>query len=149
MTRIIPFLETFWGLAEENPELRVKAAQSLLVHCFSESKSKADDDAKKDKDNGGDCAYALKRLLDGLNSGRASARQGFASCLSSFLRMAQTKQMLKEIRTQLTKSDSPHDNDNDNDANADADMEQDEEISDGAFFATGIAFTYIAGIKCR
>lgn len=113
MTRIIPFLETFWGLADERPEVRVKAAQSLLVHCFQfQSKSNKDknnenqalDEDEEEKSKGVaivDCAYALRRLLDGLNSGRASARQGFASCLSSFLRLAFVKDAFSQIRAQM------------------------------------------------
>lgn len=80
----IPFMDAFWVLADESVEKRAYAAKSLLVHCFSSSNSNTD------------AAYTLRRLLDGLNSGRACARQGFASCLSSFLKITCTVEERKE-----------------------------------------------------
>ena len=85
----IPFLDTFWSLAEEDPAVRARAGKDLIVHCFPFAEKTSSDD--ENNLNAKDAAYALRRLLDGLCSGRASARQGFASCLSSFLAAAQSK----------------------------------------------------------
>ena len=117
MTKIIPFLETFWGLADESPQLRVKAAQSLLVHCFS-NENVGEEDSKS-----ANCAYALRRLLDGLNSGRASARQGFASCLSTFLKFAfAEKGTIQSIRIEWSKKDK-NDIEKKNEINEDIEMD--------------------------
>lgn len=89
---LIPFLDTFWSLAEEDPYLRVQGGQDLLVHCFYSS----------DHVNIKDTSYALRRLFDGLSSGRACARQGFASCLTSFLHIAQSNNTIDRILQELT-----------------------------------------------
>ena len=75
----IPFLDTFYALSAENANERAAAAHCLIRHCFP-----ADNAPVQTKD----AAYALRRLLSGLCSGRAGARQGYASALSSFLRIA-------------------------------------------------------------
>ena len=75
----IPFLDTFYALSAENANERAAAAHCLIRHCFP-----GDDAPVQTKD----AAYALRRLLAGLCSGRAGARQGYASALSSFLRIA-------------------------------------------------------------
>ena len=75
----IPFLDTFYALSAENANERAAAAHCLIRHCFP-----GDDAPVQTKD----AAYALRRLLSGLCSGRAGARQGYASALSSFLRIA-------------------------------------------------------------
>jgi len=76
---ITPFMDTFWNLADDSSAVRAKAGRDLLLHCFSEKDPEENEEA---------LLYTLGRLIDGLNSGRASARQGFASCLSSFLKIA-------------------------------------------------------------
>jgi hypothetical protein len=85
----LPFLDTFWSLAEEDEGIRAKAGFDLVHHCFPFAATKGGDanvpvDLK-------DAAYALRRLLKGVCSGRAAARQGFASALSSFLVAAYSK----------------------------------------------------------
>lgn len=89
----IPFMDTFYLLSsEDSTKDRSIAARDLIHHCFFS------DGGINYKDS----AYALNRLLNGLCSGRAASRQGFASCLTSFLRVAQSqgddalKSMLKE-----------------------------------------------------
>lgn len=80
-------MDTFWVLSSPDPVERTNAAQCLLVHCFPQLD--ASDDSKTTQPVE-DCAYALKRLLDGVCSGRASARQGFGSALTGFLGMLKT-----------------------------------------------------------
>lgn len=78
----IPFMDTFYQLSsEESLHHRSIAARDLIQHCFL-------------SDGGVNCkdaAYALSRLMNGLCTGRAASRQGFASCLSSFLRVAHSE----------------------------------------------------------
>lgn len=79
--KAIPFMDTFYLLSsEDSSKERSIAARDLIHHCFFS------DGGINYKDS----AYALNRLLNGLCSGRAASRQGFASCLSSFLRVAMT-----------------------------------------------------------
>ena len=75
----IPFLDTFYALSAESANERTAAAHCLIRRCFP-----GDGAPVQTKD----AAYALRRLLSGLCSGRAGARQGYASALSSFLRIA-------------------------------------------------------------
>lgn len=75
----IPFMDTFYQLSsEESLNERSIAARDLIHHCFFSEGGV----------NHKDAAYALSRLMNGLCTGRAASRQGFASCLSSFLRVA-------------------------------------------------------------
>ena len=75
----IPFMDTFYQLSsEESLDERSIAARDLIQHCF----------LSEGGVNYKDAAYALTRLMNGLCTGRAASRQGFASCLSSFLRVA-------------------------------------------------------------
>lgn len=79
--KAIPFMDTFYLLSsEDSSKERSIAARDLIHHCFFS------DGGINYKDSG----YALNRLLNGLCSGRAASRQGFASCLSSFLSVAMT-----------------------------------------------------------
>jgi len=74
----IPFLDTFYQLSsEESPRERSVAARHLIQHCLLSEQGV----------NTKDSAYALARLMKGLCTGRAASRQGFASCLSSFLKV--------------------------------------------------------------
>mmetsp|Transcript_7497 Transcript_7497/g.16230 ORF Transcript_7497/g.16230 Transcript_7497/m.16230 type:complete len:1444 (-) Transcript_7497:183-4514(-) len=83
---IIPFMDTFYLLSsEESPEERSIAARDLIRHCFLSGEGI----------NHKDAAYALTRLMNGLCTGRAASRQGFASCLSSFLRVANSSSLNK------------------------------------------------------
>ena len=76
---MIPFMDTFYQLSsEESPLDRSIAARDLIHHCF------LSDEGVNHKD----AAYALTRLMNGICTGRAASRQGFASCLSSFLHVA-------------------------------------------------------------
>jgi hypothetical protein len=75
----ITFLDCFWSLAEDDPSVRARAGQDLLIHCFSPNGTTL---------NVKDTSYSLRRLLDGLSSPRSSARQGFASCLTLFLQIS-------------------------------------------------------------
>lgn len=74
----IPFMDTFYQLSSDDANERALAARDLIRHCFFSDNGL----------NAKDAAYAITRLLNGLCTGRAASRQGFASCLSSFLRMA-------------------------------------------------------------
>eukprot|EP00978_Attheya_sp_CCMP212_P008923 scaffold21053_cov42-Attheya_sp.AAC.1 len=97
----IPFLDTFYALASADATERTTAARSLLLHCFPPLSGV----------NAKDAAYAFKRLLNGLCSGRASARQGYASTLASFLKFAlpATKKSsscpMDEIRREISGTD--------------------------------------------
>ena len=97
----IPFMDTFYLLSsEESPTQRAIAARDLINYCFPPSSAK--DSEEDDKQvNYKDAAYALTRLLNGLCTGRAASRQGFASCLSSFIRVSypHLKDVLKEDTT--------------------------------------------------
>jgi hypothetical protein len=74
----IPFMDTFFQLSsEESANDRSIAARDLIRHCLLNERGV----------NHKDAAYALTRLMNGLCTGRAASRQGFASCLSSFLRV--------------------------------------------------------------
>lgn len=78
-TAAIPFMDTFYLLSsEDSSKERSIAARDLIHHCFFS------DGGINYKDS----AYALNRLSNGMCSGRAASRQGFASCLTSFLRVA-------------------------------------------------------------
>lgn len=80
----IPFMDTFYQLSsEESLDERSIAARDLIQHCF----------LSEGGVNHKDAAYALSRLMNGLCTGRAASRQGFASCLSSFLRVAQATRL--------------------------------------------------------
>lgn len=89
---LIPFMDTFYSLSSNDPSQRSIAASSLLSYLFLSSSSDGSGDGNSDdvdidsivKDG----FYALTRLLKGLCSGRASARQGFASCLATFLKLS-------------------------------------------------------------
>jgi DNA polymerase phi len=83
------FMDTFYGLSSSNPMERAQAANSLLHHCLIGPHA-----------NIKDAAYALRRLLNGLCSGRAASRQGNASALSSFLRLSLEGGQLNEIKSQ-------------------------------------------------
>ena len=82
-----PFLDSFYVLSSEDPKERSKAAQTMLQHCLLGSTA-----------NSKDAAYAFRRLLNGLCSGRAAARQGNASALSSFLNLAFQLDKMEGIR---------------------------------------------------
>ena len=83
------FLDTFYGLSSPDAADRAQAANTLLHHCL------LGPDA-----NVKDAAYAFRRLLNGICSGRAAARQGNASALATFLKVAFEGGQLEEIRTQ-------------------------------------------------
>ena len=83
----VPFLDTFYGLASSSPAERAQAAHTMLNHCLVGPSA-----------NSKDAAYAFRRLLNGLCSGRAAARQGYASALTSFLKIANQTGALKEIQ---------------------------------------------------
>lgn len=76
--KLIPFMDTFYQLSsEESPRERSVAARHLIQHCLLSEQGV----------NTKDSAYALERLMKGLCTGRAASRQGFASCLASFLKV--------------------------------------------------------------
>mmetsp|Transcript_45319 Transcript_45319/g.95076 ORF Transcript_45319/g.95076 Transcript_45319/m.95076 type:complete len:1434 (+) Transcript_45319:142-4443(+) len=94
--RIIPFMDTFYHLSsEDSPKDRSVAARDLIHHCFLTGKGV----------NQKDAAYALTRLMNGLCTGRAASRQGFASCLSSFLRVAYSSSDGSAIEELLNEDD--------------------------------------------
>jgi len=88
-----PFLDSFYGLSVTDPKERSQAAQTMLQHCLLGSTA-----------NPKDAAYALRRLLNGLCSGRAAARQGNASALASFLKVAFQLEKMDEIRSEALAS---------------------------------------------
>lgn len=67
-------VEVYEDLANENEEVRLKAAQSLLSR-FSPENSPANEEVLK----------TLKRLIRGLCSGRKAARLGFSVALTELL----------------------------------------------------------------
>ena len=103
----IPFMDTFYLLSsEESSTQRAIAARDLINYCFpspSSSKDSKDDEQVNYKD----AAYALTRLFNGLCTGRAASRQGFASCLSSFIRVSypHLKEVLKQDTATATTND--------------------------------------------
>jgi len=107
------FLDTFYGLSSESNIERSQAAQTMLSHCLVGPSA-----------NLKDAAYAFRRLLNGLCSGRAAARQGYASALTSFLKCSYQMGVLNSInpagdesstlsyvRDQLVKMTDPKDTD--------------------------------------
>jgi hypothetical protein len=84
-----PFLDAFYGLSASDARERADAAQVVLHHCL------LGPDA-----NAKDASYAFRRLLNGLCSGRAAARQGNASALASFLKAAFALEKMAEIRSE-------------------------------------------------
>jgi len=89
----LPFMDTFYSLSSNDQSERNYAAYSLLHHLFHrEMKGENASDESEIESNIEveikDGCYAFTRLLNGLCSGRASARQGYASCLSSFLKLS-------------------------------------------------------------
>ena len=105
----IPFLDTFYALSAENANERAVAAHCLIRHCFPAGSPVQAKDA----------AYALRRLLSGLCSGRAGARQGYASALSSFLKVAFATSgggglpSIHVIQKEMNKADQGDDDDDD------------------------------------
>ena len=94
------FLDAFYGLASTDARERAVAGQAILHHAFVANGT--------NDDNIQDAAYALKRLLNGLCSGRAAARQGNASCLASFLKLAYANGMLQDIYQHTQNDDKNH-----------------------------------------
>ncbi|KAL9183676.1 hypothetical protein ACHAXT_004532 [Thalassiosira profunda] len=86
----MPFMDTFYQLSDDAPIARAAAGRDLLRHCFPTG---GDVNAK-------DAAYALTRLMNGLCTGRAASRQGFAACLASFLQVAHASGGWEEILTE-------------------------------------------------
>lgn len=119
----IPFLDTFYALSAENANERAAAAHCLIRHCFPVD---APVQAK-------DAAYALRRLLSGLCSGRAGARQGYASALSSFLKVAFATSgggelpSIHVIQKEMSKADQGGDDNDDDDAMDDEDASSGED----------------------
>jgi len=102
-TNSLPFMDTFYALSSDDPYERSLAASALLRHLFSKGnfkqKSSKNDDTNNTNNNNNndrkvaliqDGHYAFTRLLKGLCSGRAGARQGYASCLATFLELSCT-----------------------------------------------------------
>ena len=91
-----PFLDSFYGLSSEDPRERSLAAQTMLQHCLLGPSA-----------NTKDASYALRRILNGLCSGRAAARQGNASALASYLKLAFQLKKIESIRNDMTGEISP------------------------------------------
>ena len=89
----VPFLDTFYGLSSMDPQERAEAAQDMIQHCLLGPNA-----------NTKDAAYALKRLLNALCSGRAAARQGNASALVAYLKVAQETNTLQDIQQETIKT---------------------------------------------
>eukprot|EP00566_Odontella_aurita_P007952 CAMPEP_0113598672 /NCGR_PEP_ID=MMETSP0015_2-20120614/41722_1 /TAXON_ID=2838 /ORGANISM="Odontella" /LENGTH=679 /DNA_ID=CAMNT_0000506725 /DNA_START=164 /DNA_END=2201 /DNA_ORIENTATION=- /assembly_acc=CAM_ASM_000160 len=91
----MPFLDAFYSLSSDAPRERNVAAHCILTHLFP-SAGEGNDGDNDDGDNDvplQDASYALGRLMDGLCSGRAGARQGYGGCLSGFLQLAMTTKL--------------------------------------------------------
>lgn len=82
-----PFLDTFYGLSSPNSDERAESVRQMLRCCLIGSER-----------NTKDASYAMKRLMNGLCSGRAAARQGCASALASFLKISFQNKLLQEIQ---------------------------------------------------
>jgi hypothetical protein len=83
-----PFLDSFYGLSSADGKERAQAAQIMLHHCLVGPNA-----------NTKDASYAFRRLLNGICSGRACARQGNASALASFLKISFHLGKMEEIRS--------------------------------------------------
>lgn len=90
-----PFLDSFYSLSSEDAKERSKAAQTMLDHCLLSSAA-----------NSKDASYAFRRLLNGICSGRAAARQGNASALASFLKLAFHLEKMDEIREERNETET-------------------------------------------
>ena len=94
------FLDAFYGLASLDGRERARAGQVILHHALLGS----------EQANVSDAAYALKRLLNGLCSGRAAAREGCAATLTLFLQVAQTSGYLTKIQQQERSAENNNNN---------------------------------------
>ncbi len=91
-------MDTFYSLSSNDISERSKSASSLLHHIFFSNDSAEENGMEVDEMDEQsqkmfdalvkDGSYAFTRLLNGLCSGRASARQGFASCFTTFLKLS-------------------------------------------------------------
>jgi DNA polymerase phi len=90
------FLDSFYGIASLDSSERAASARVMIHHCLLAKSSNAVDFSGQMKD----ASYALRRLLNGLCSGRAAARQGNAAALSSFLKVAASLDLIKAIRAE-------------------------------------------------
>jgi hypothetical protein len=86
------FLDTFYGLSSSNAQERAHASNALLHFCLIGPEA-----------NTKDAAYALRRLLNGLCSGRAAARQGNASAFAAFLKIAFQQGVILDIQRESLK----------------------------------------------
>ena len=110
----IPFMDTFYLLSsEESSTQRAIAARDLINYCFPPPPPPSKDSKDDEQVNYKDAAYALTRLFNGLCTGRAASRQGFASCLSSFIRVSypHLKDVLKEDTSTTTTANNDQSND--------------------------------------
>lgn len=73
-------LQFFWDLAKPEAELRQEAASTLIQYLQEVQTKQSDAEELSD-----DLEYTLKRLVKGLCSSRAAARQGFALALTEIL----------------------------------------------------------------
>ncbi|RKO89758.1 DNA polymerase phi-domain-containing protein, partial [Blyttiomyces helicus] len=104
-------LALYWELASVNPATRQRAAESLItaLHSFQLNHSASDipKDASEESLEAAcaeDVSYGLKRLLRGLPSSRAGARQGFAVALTELLNRLEFSRVstVLEMLTKLT-----------------------------------------------
>lgn len=86
------FLDTFYGLSSSDAQERAHASNALLHFCLIGPEA-----------NTKDAAYALRRLLNGLCSGRAAARQGNASAFAAFLKIAFQQGVILDIQRESLK----------------------------------------------
>eukprot|EP00980_Cylindrotheca_fusiformis_P001146 scaffold319_cov97-Cylindrotheca_fusiformis.AAC.6 len=91
-----PFLDSFYGLSSGDARERSEAAQTMLHQCLLGPNA-----------NMKDASYALRRLLNGLCSGRAAARQGNASALASFLKISFHLQKVETIQLEMNGENEP------------------------------------------
>ena len=117
------FLDSFYGISSSDVRERTMAAQVLIQHCLISSSSsklklklKSTDSSENNNDDDDersmlsaqrtDAAYALRRLMNGLCSGRAAARQGNAATLASFIKVAISLSRMAGIRHEWAKNDT-------------------------------------------
>ena len=94
----VPFLDSFYSLSSTDPQERAQAAQDIIHYCLVGPES-----------NIKDASYALKRLLNGLCSGRAAARQGNASALASFVKVAIQLRKIRDIQSESSNDEETKD----------------------------------------
>ncbi|GJQ08619.1 hypothetical protein GpartN1_g410.t1 [Galdieria partita] len=131
-------LDCFWSLASENEQERVVAAKVLCEEL----------DNVDDEDDAAD--YVYNRLVAGLSSSRAAARQGFAVAMTMLLKYRASKQQISSNYTLAHKLASKLEKQLDNikmGDNTEALRETRENILGTLFGIAAIAKTGLVGVE--